>query len=270
MTIRYGRKHGIAAMVVLLAACCALAVGCSESTPSDAPREAAAPVVVRPDAWEPPVLTEADVLADRLLRREGDGLLVDAAERSDLADEIAPVLSQIREAYPAVADIAVRADYAFGELFLGLEPALFEAVMSLLEGQAGPVALRTGNAAFDALNERLGLAAVDVFPRFETVIFYFNEYLNVPAAAAAYTALEGIEYAEPNIYLGDGPDIDAVKSAGRWYVIVRRAWGDCPAGCIGEELLFFIVDDVEVNQVDPARAMDIAEFRELVMNRSWQ
>lgn len=270
MTIRHGRKCGIAVIAVLLAACCALAAGCSESTRSDAPREAAAPVVVLPGAWEPPMLTEADILADRLLRREGDGLLLDAADRQELAGELGPILLRIRDAYPAVADIAVWAGYAFGELLLGLEPSLFEAVMSLLEGQTEPVELRTGNAAFDTLNERLGLTAVDVFPRFETVIFYFNEYLNVPAAAAAYAALEGIEYAEPNVYLGDGPDIDAVKSAGRWYVIVRRAWGDCPSGCINDELLFFIVDDAEVNQVDPTQAMGIAEFMELVMNRGWQ
>ena len=215
------------------------------------------------------MLTEADILADRLLRREGDGLLVDAADRQEMAGELGPVLLRIRDVYPAVADIAVRADYASGELLLGLEPPLFEAVMSLLEGQSEPVLLHTGNAAFDMLNERLGLTAVDVFPRFETAVFYFNEYLNAPAAAAAYAAMEGVEYAEPNAYLGDGSDIDAVESAGRWYVIARRAWGDCPAGCINEELLFFIVDDAEVNQVDPAQAMDIAEFMELITNRGW-
>jgi len=268
---RYDFKDRIAAVAVRIAACCVLAVaGCSDSINSGAPGEATAPVVVHSDAWERPVLTEAAILADRILRREDDSLLLDAAERDDLAHEIAPVLSRIRDVYPAVADIAVRADYAFGELLLGLEPPLFEAVMSLLEGQTEPVVLRTGNAAFDTLNERLGLTAVDVFSSFETVIFYFNEYLDVPAAAAAYAALEGVEYAEPNIYLGDGSDIDAVKSAGRWYVVVRRAWGDCPSGCINEELFFFTVDDAEVNQVDPVQAMDIAEFRELVMNRGWQ
>ena len=270
VTTRHGKKDRSAVIAVLLAAWCVLAVGCSDSTQSDAPGEAAAPVVVRPDAWEPPTLTEADVLADRLLRREGGGLLVDAADRQELAGELDPVLSLIRYVYPAVADIAVRADYAFGELLLGLEPPLFEAVMSLLEGQTEPVVLRTGYAEFDALNERLGLTVVDVFSRFGTVIFYFNEHLNVPAAAAAYAAMEGIEYAEPNAYVGDGSDIDAVKSAGRWYVVARRAWGDCPAGCINEELFFFIGDDAEVNQVDPAQAMGIAEFTELVTNRGWQ
>ena len=257
----------LAVSTAWLAACCALALaGCSDST---SPGEAAAPTVVHPDAWEAPVLTEADLLADRLLRREDDGLLLDAAERRELAGEIAPVLSRIRDAYPAVEDITARPSYAPGELLLGLEPSLSEAVAALLEGQTEPVVLRTGNAAFDALNARLGLTAVGVFPNAGTVIFFFNEHLNVPAAAAAYTATEGVEFAEPNAYVGDGPDLDAAESAGRWYVILRRAWGDCPAGCIEEELFFFIVDGADAAQVDPAQAMNSAEFRELVMNSGW-
>ena len=214
--------------------------------------------------------TEAAVLADRLLRREDSGLLLDAAERDDLAREIALVLSTIRDAYPAVADVAAQAPYAFGELLLTLEPWLFEAVAALLDDQTGPVVLRTGHAEFDALNESLGLSAVvDVFSTSRTVTFYFNEYLNVPDAAAAYAALEGIESAEPNAYVGDGPDIDAVKSKGRWHVVARRAWDDCPAGCIHEELDFFIVDGAEVERIDPVQTMESAAFRELVANREW-
>ena len=235
---------------------------------ADGPVEAAAPVVLPPDAWEPPMLAEADILAHRLLRRDEDSLLLDAAERDDLAREIAAVLSRIRDAYPTVADVTVWVDYAFGELLLTLEPGLFEAVAALLDDQTGPVVLRTGHAEFDALNESLGLSVVvESLPRFRTVTFYFNECLNVPAAAAAYAALEGIEYADPNASVGDGPDIDAVKSAGRWYVVARRAWGDCPAGCINEALDFFIVDSAGVQRIDPAQAMGIAEFRELVTDR---
>ena len=73
----------LAVSTAWLAAGCALALaGCSDST---SPGEAAVPTVVHPDAWEAPVLTEADVLADRLLRREDDGLLLDATERRELA-----------------------------------------------------------------------------------------------------------------------------------------------------------------------------------------
>ena len=125
-------------IVAQLAVCCALALaGYSDSIDTGAPGEDAAPVVMLSDAWEPPTLTEADILADRLLRREGDRLLLDAAERRELAGEVAAVLSRIRHAYPAVADITVRAPYAFGELILTLEPWLFEAVSSLLDDGDG-------------------------------------------------------------------------------------------------------------------------------------
>ena len=284
MGFRHDFRDRIVRVVIGLAAGCALALtGCSGSTDSttstdstdsvdmEVPGDAAAPVVVlRPDGWEPPMLTEAAILADRILRREDDSLLLDEAERRQLAGEIASVLSSIRDAYPEVADIAARTPYAFGELILELEPQLFEAVVSLLDDQTGPVTLQTGYAEFDSLNATLGLSVVvNLFRRFRTVTFFFNEYLNVPAAAVAYTAMEGIEYAEPNAYVGDGPDLNALKSEGRWYVVARRAWGDCPAGCINEELFFFIVDDTAVEMIDSEEAMDIAEFEELVMNRGW-
>ena len=284
MGFRHDFRDRIVRVVIGLAAGCALALtGCSGSTDSTAstdsidsvdmevPDAAAAPVVVlRPDGWEPPMPTEAAILADRILRREDDRLLLDEAERRQLAGEIVLVLSSIRDAYPQVADIAARTPYAFGELVLELEPQLFEAVVSLLDDQTGPVTLQTGYAEFDSLNETLGLSVVvNLFRRFQTVTFFFNEYLNVPAAVAAYGMLEGIEYAEPNAYVGDGPDLNALKSEGRWYVVARRAWGDCPAGCINEELLFFIVDDTAVEMIDSEEAVDIAEFEELVMNRGW-
>lgn len=263
MTVQHGVKGCMTVLGVLIAACCALAVGCSDSI------DPGAPVVVRSDDWKPITLTEAAVLADRILRKEDDSLLLDATERDALAGETATVLSRIRDVHPAVADVTVRASYAFGELLLGLEPPLLEDVAALFEGQTGPVLLRTGQAEFDTLNERLGLTAVDLFPSTGTVIFYFNEYLNVPAAAAAYEAVEGVEYAEPNAHLGDGSDIDVLESGGRWYVVARRAWGDCPSGCINEEFFFFIVNTADVERIDPAQAMGIAEFRELVMNRDW-
>ena len=286
MGFRHDFRDRIVRVVIGLAAGCALALtGCSGSTDStdstastastdsldmEPPSDAAAPVVVlRPDGWEPPMPTEAAILADRILRRD-DRLLLDEAERRQLAGEIASVLSGIRGSYPEVADIAARTSYAFGGLVLELEPPLFEAVVSLLDDQTGPVTLQTGYAEFDSLNETLGLSVVvNLFRRFQTVTFFFNEYLNVPAAVAAYGMLEGIEYAEPNAYVGDGPDLNALKSEGRWYVVARRAWGDCPAGCINEELLFFIVDDTAVEMIDSEEAVDIAEFEELVMNRGW-
>ena len=293
-------KNRLAVMIVWLAASCVLALaGCSDASnprdssetasPVDAPEpdsdgagettdsgvppppdsgnpdEAAAPVVMPPDAWRPPMPTEADILAHRLLQEE-DVLLVDAIERDELGGEIGRVLAQIRTAYPEVAAITAQERHVFGVLLLGLEPELFGIVSALLEGQSEAVTLRTGYVAFDSLNEQLGLSAViRTFPILGIVTFYFDAYLNVDAAAQAYSTVEGVEFAEPDSYVGDGSDVAVKKSAGRWYVVFRRAWGDCPAGCINEEFDFFIVDEAEVERVAPAQALGITEFRDLVM-----
>lgn len=246
------------------------------ATPPEVPGEtespgagAAAVVVLSPDDWEPAMPTEADILAHRLLQREDDGLLLDPAERDRLAGELAAVLSSIRDAYPAVADITARPTHAFGELLVGLEPQLFDAVSELLEEQAGPVELQTGYEEFDSLSATLGLSVVSLFSSFHGAVFFFSEHLNVPAAAAAYGMVEGIEYAEPNGYVGDGPDVYAMGSQGRWYVVARHAEGDCPAGCIIEELFYFVVDGTVVEMIDSEQAVETAEFMDLVMNRGW-
>ena len=275
MRVRNESRDRVAMVVIGLAACCVLVLnGCSGSTDSGAQGDAAAAIVIlRPNGWEPPMPTEAAILADRLLRRKDDSLLLDAAERSGLGTEIAPVLAHIRKACPVLVDeeITGQEPYALGVLLLGLEPQLYEAVASLLDEQTGPVTLQTGYAEFDSLNERLGLSVVvDHYPSFRAATFFFSEYLNVPAAAEAYEMLEGIEYAEPDAIVGIGSDIDAVKSEERWYVVARRAWGDCPSGCINEELFFFIVEGAVVEQIDHEQALERAEFGELVMNQGWQ
>ena len=237
------------------------------------------PVVRRlaPDAWDPlPAAQEAALLADRILRRESDRLLLDAEERDELAGEIGGVLSQIREAYPEAADVAVRAPYVAGKLLVALEPALFETLSKLpvSDGSASETTaeLLTGQAQFDALNARLGLSAIVwTFPDYRMLAFHFDNYLNVPVAAEAYQGIEGVEFAEPDALLGDGSDIDALKAEEEdaWYVIVRRAWGDCPAGCVNEAFDFFIVDADGVEQVSRARAAGNVAFEDLADSRGW-
>ena len=271
MRVRNDRSDRIVVVFIGFVACCALALmGCSGSSDSSAAGDSTAPLVLPLETWEPPMLTEAEILADRLMRREDDSLLLDAAERSRLAGEIASVLSAVRDAYPTTGDVTARATYTFGELLVGLEPQLYQAVASLLEDETGPVTLETGYTGFDSLNGSLGLSVVDLFSSSRTTIFYFSEYLNVPAAAEAYEMVEGVEYAESNAYLGDGSDIDVVSSQGRWYVVARRASGDCPSGCISQDLFFFIVDGATAEMIDGQQALHRAEFRELVMNRGWQ
>ena len=221
--------------------------------------------------WKDSPPTEAAILADRILRRRSDDLLFDVKQRGELIAEIEQILSQIRDAYPAMMEVGVRGTHQPRTLLIGLKPDLFEAVAGPTNGQEGSAVPRTGHVGFDTLNASLGLQAVELFPLLPSgpVIFHFGEHLNIDAAIRAYTAIEGVEYAEPNAFLGDGSDIDAYKSRGTWYVVVRKAWGDCPSGCLYQELFFFTVEGGEVDQIEGTQAMNMAAFAELVAARGW-
>ena len=222
--------------------------------------------------WENSPPTEAAILADRIMRRRsGDDLLFDVEQRGELIAEIEQILSQIRDAYPAMMEIGVRETHRPRTLLIGLKPDLFEAVAGPTNGREGSAVPRTGHAEFDTLNTLLGLQAVELFPHLPSgpVTFYFGEHLNIDAAIRAYTTIEGVEYAEPDTLLGDGSDIDAYKSRGTWYVVARKAWGDCPSGCLYQEVFFFTVEGGEVDQLDGAQAMHMAAFAELVATRGW-
>lgn len=256
-----GRRGAV--NVVGSVACCTLTLaGCGGFG------AAGAPVVVRVDPPARSTPTGAVVLAHRILQRESNALLSDAGQRRELAREIDRVLSRIRETYPTMADMTVRQNYEFGVLLLTLDPDLFGAVRVLLP-ERGQVALHTGHEAFDALNARLGLSAVKLFIHGNDGVFYFDESLNVGEAIRAYEMVEGVESASADSFFGDGPDIDAVKSQGIWHVAVRRAWGDCPAGCMFQEIFFFTVTGSDVERIAHAQAMDMIRFVDLLKNMGW-
>ena len=128
----------------------------------------------------------------------------------------------------------------------------------------------TGYEFFDTLNRGFGLQAVQPFPALDLVVLYLNERANMAAAMWAYLAIDGVAYAEPDTALGDGSDIEAGKADGRWHVVFRRAWGDCPSGCIEQELSFFTVADREARRIEPVRARGTGAFAALVANRGWR
>ena len=219
-----------------------------------------------PAPCPPPAGERSDpaILADRIVRRDGGHLLLDLAARDQLQRELAEALRLIRTAYPEVAGIHARERYRPSMLILGLEPPLLRQVQAMFD-HAGEVAtLRTGAPELDALNVRLGLRGARSMGSLG-VIYCFGPYLNVVTAAAAYSRLSGVSYAEPDTRLGDGPDIEAVRVDGDWYLVLRNAWGDCPAGCINEQFFFFVVTGGQVRRTDD----EAAPFRLLMRERGW-
>ncbi len=216
-------------------------------------------------AEDPDIVSDARVLADRMLRRQSSGLLLDPERRDRLSHELGQVLGQLREAYPKTWEVSARVDHRPGMLLLGLKPALL-AILALAQQENGTL---TGNVELDALNERLGLSDTQVFRRAGIAALHFVKYVNLEAASEAYRKIPGVMFAEPDAQLGDGPDIEAVEVQGIWYVVVRKAWGDCVSGCTHEELSFYTVENGKAHRVEAQQALQEAAFAKLAEIRGW-
>ena len=257
LTIPRVRHFAVACSLVVLAGlqqACAAGLGGS----ADAARESfrcPAPPGDRP---------EAAILADRILSRTGSRLVFVPSHRDELAGEIAEVIHAVRTAHPDVAGIWARELVRPDTLILAIEPPLAQPVRGMFDDSGRVVALRTGGPELDSLNDAVGLRGAKLLNA-STVLFCFAPVLNVPAAAAAYAGLDGISHAEPDAFVGDGPDIEAARVHGTWYLIFRDASGDCPSGCINERLFYFTVSEGAVMQGDP----EAAPFQRLMAERGW-
>ena len=233
--------------------------------------ECRAPLVVHADHWEHPPTSEADLLAARFLQRDGRLLTADNASRRGLAQDIDEVLSRLREEFPGMANIVAReSSETPRRVILELEPDLLDAVDRALGNAATPVPLRTGNVDFNCLNARLGLRGVNVFRRVGAAVLSFEHRIDFKEAMTRYSKIEGVGYVESDAFVGDGPDVGMRRSTKDWFVVFRDASGDCPSGCLYEELHFFVVEGDEVERVNPARASEISAFPEIAAERGWR
>ena len=224
---------------------------------------------LHPTPWEA-ADTEAQFLADRILRREGGGLMLDDERQYALRHEVKQALSLIRRGYPAMADVRVREEYRPGRIILGLEGELRDTVVGTWNDETALAPPPTGHAAFDALNAKLGLRAAETLRHGGYAFLNVDERVDVIEAAIAYFTIDGVDYARPEWMVGGSPDIDAAKVQGTWHFVFRDAWGDCPAGCIHSELSFFTVVDGEVQRIEPAGARAMEPFATLLADRGWR
>ena len=263
----------IAAFWMLVTACFA---GSPAPLPSAVvpmdPCDGKAPVVTR-GSLEQTSEDDPVILARRVIIRSDNetGSGIPDFPGYSLIDDIERVLGLIRVVSPEMAEVNARPKWEPGTLILGLEPSLFEAVSVGLpeEGVSGP--LCTGHPEFDALNAAVGLRGVEILP-FEyalAIVIRFHPREHVYSAAISYHGIKGIIYAQPEFMLGDGSDIEVLWSDGKWYAVFRRAWGDCPSGCIFSELHFFVEHEGDIERIDPERAEQIGEFAQLLAERGW-
>lgn len=266
---RWAREPRPTIGAALVAVCALVLASCESAPPSSASAEAGAAVAVHASPAAP-AAAEARALADRILQRESGALLLEARRQRALSHEVERVLALIRRSHPAMADVSVREDARPATLLLALEGGLRDTVADIWgDGDLSAVP-RTGHTAFDALNETLRLRAVRSYAALGAVALHLDERANIAAAIGAYEAIDGVAYAEADEALGDGSDIEAAMAGGTWHVVFRKAWGDCPSGCIEQALSFFTVEEDRVERIDSARARQTEAFAGLLSARGWR
>ena len=215
--------------------------------------------------------SDAEILADRILQLETDDFYFDIPQRRQLINEIEGVLSLIRAAYPSMNAIDAIERALPGELVIYPEPDFYEIVENIIQDKQGPFRFETGNTEFDSLNAKLEVQVVKLGPaRSSSLVFLFDERLNLRVASEAYSMVEGVEYAYSNGPLGRSTDIKAFKQGETWYVIFWHGWGDCPAGCIYRETICFTVRGTDVESIPTAQAQTMPPFQELdATHRGW-
>lgn len=213
---------------------------------------------------DPGMSEDAMILATRLHQALTDDLMMDDLRLRELGREIDLVLAQIRDRHPRMSEISARRRYAPARLILDLEGDLLDAVMERWQNGNGEPLPRTGHAAFDELNARIGLHGAKAYPHSAMVIVSFGKLANMRAAQQAYAAINGVRHVELDWFAGDGPDILAANDGETWHVAMRDAWGDCPSGCMHEETFYFIVRSGHLEQVEENEARNIRQFRELL------
>lgn len=235
--------------------------------PANAEEASEIPAAEALAVWHGGASADARMLARRIHLGESSELLANEQRLGELAIEIDQVLMNIRNRYPETAEIAPRSRFRPATLLLSVEGGLFDAIAQRWNGTGG-VPL-TGFEEFDELNSRLGLHRWESMPLLASVVMNFSERANLHAARQAYLALDGVVDAELDAYLGDGPDIAATNASGRWFVMMRKAWGDCPSGCLHSQTSFFVVSHGHVERVDRKGAEGMVEFRSAVPSREW-
>ena len=150
-----------------------------------------------------------------------------------LAREIETHLEQVRAQYSAIDTIinalSYRPPWVPSRILLGVDAAT---IQQIKEGTY---------RAWDALNLKYQHSETKIHASF--VVLSFDGILHPRSLANLYADLPGVQYAEPDGYVGDSPNIYPRSTPNGLTYLFRYAWGDCPAGCIYSKYWYFAITD---------------------------
>ena len=148
-----------------------------------------------------------------------------------LARDIEAHLAQIRARYGNI-DTAINA--------LSYHPPWVPSRILLRVDAATIQQIKEGTyRAWDALNLKYQHSETKIHSSF--VALNFDGILHPRSLANLYADLPGVQYAEPDGYVGDSPNIYPRSTPSGLTYLFREAWGDCPSGCIYSKYWYFAI-----------------------------
>jgi len=137
-----------------------------------------------------------------------------------LYQRIVGELAAIGAAEPVVAGIGPFSSMSSNSIILGLSAAGYQSY------QSGTY------TAWDCPNQAYGMTQIQDVGSLQYVTIAFGQKrYNTPLLAAEYASLPEVTSVEPNMLVGDGPDVCLEVQGDTHFYIFDKAGGDCPAGC---------------------------------------
>jgi len=101
----------------------------------------------------------------------------------------------------------------------------------------------TGNQQIDNLMEEYDLKLDRYYhwPTYHAAVLSSEAAINIYALSKMFEPIDGVIFAEPNGYLGDGNNIEGSIESNYMKYVFSYGWGDCPSGCINRHYWLFQV-----------------------------
>jgi len=211
---------------------------------------------------DPPV-TDGFIMATDILKEGSSELKISRRTRDALSAEIDGVLALVRTGRPNLESIHARA-HTTSLVEVNLEPELMNRLVDLWNEGEVSGSFVTGAPDFDLLNAVVGLCDIYPLRSIDWVFLYLDSTVNGWVAANLYESAAGVLDSFSGSFKLDNPVVEAVKQSDTWFVVFRDAWGDCPSGCLKEELFFYAVTDGEVTEVHRADAFADPAFQQVL------
>lgn len=152
------------------------------------------------------------------------------------------------ELYDTIHDdvIAIRAEYGASvpKLSIGFRtPWVPSMVIVAVTEEVKQQILGGDTAALDFINQQMNAIEMDTSkldrPGLGWILIRFDGRKHPRRLAEAYGAVDGVTWAQPNVYFGDWSQWYPWRIPGGMSYLFRDAWGDCPAGCMYSNFYYF-------------------------------